>query len=404
MNAAAMASLFRRVDSFCERAIDSEFVRELEETSPAFEAAYPIHQNRQKIRRIRVILLTNAVLAVRKKVVEAGNTIGLPVAYNVLDFARYTDILKSRGNAEPIEIDVTSINGTPLPCLQAHVHGTNYKSYLVVLPGTFLADIYGLYGARLLEQNVRVFLQARTKVNRGIIDTVRESPDMFFAYNNGLTATAANIDMDRLPDGTLGIRSFTNLQIVNGGQTTASVLYAKDQTSADLSDVFIQMKLSVIEPEKVEEFVPKISRFANTQNRISEADFFSSHAFHVEMEKISRRLSAPPKPGALAPTKWFYERARGQYKDASAYGTVAERRRFSAEYPRSQVVNKTDLAKYLTTFECVPHLVSRGAQKCFLQFAEEVSKAWEKSQDQFNEGYFRIAMAKAIIFGSISET
>ena len=398
MNAAAMASLFRRVDSFCERAIDSEFVRELEETSPAFEAAYPIHQNRQKIRRIRVILLTNAVLAVRKKVVEAGNTIGLPVAYNVLDFARYTDILKSRGNAEPIEIDVTSINGTPLPCLQAHVHGTNYKSYLVVLPGTFLADIYGLYGARLLEQNVRVFLQARTKVNRGIIDTVRESPDMFFAYNNGLTATAANIDMDRLPDGTLGIRSFTNLQIVNGGQTTASVLYAKDQTSADLSDVFIQMKLSVIEPEKVEEFVPKISRFANTQNRISEADFFSSHAFHVEMEKISRRLSAPPKPGALAPTKWFYERARGQYKDASAYGTVAERRRFSAEYPRSQVVNKTDLAKYLTTFECVPHLVSRGAQKCFLQFAEEVSKAWEKSQDQFNEGYFRIAMAKAIIF------
>ena len=398
MNAAAMASLFRRVDSFCERAVDPEFVRELEETSPAFEAAYPIHQNRQKIRRIRVILLTNAVLAVRKKVVEAGKAIGLPVAYNVLDFARYTDILKSRGNAEPIEIDVTSINGTPLPCLQAHVHGTSYKSYLVVLPGTFLADMYGLYGARLLEQNVRVFLQARTKVNRGIIDTVRESPDMFFAYNNGLTATAASIDMERLPDGTLGIRSFTNLQIVNGGQTTASILYAKDQTRADLSDVFVQMKLSVIEPEKIEEIVPKISRFANTQNRISEADFFSSHPFHVEIEKISRRLSAPPKPGALAPTKWFYERARGQHKDASAYGTVAERRRFSAEYPRSQVVNKTDLAKYSTTFECVPHLVSRGAQKCFLQFAEDVSKTWEKSQDQFNEGYFRIVMAKAIVF------
>ncbi|MCY4558070.1 MAG: hypothetical protein OXF79_17215, partial [Chloroflexi bacterium] len=138
MNAAAMESLFRRVDSFCEKAIDPEFVRELEETSPAFEAAYPIHQNRQKIRRIRVILLTNAVLAVRKKVVEAGKTIELPVAYNVLDFARYTNILKSRGNAEPIEIDATSINGKPLPCLQAHVHGTSYKSYLVVLPGTFL--------------------------------------------------------------------------------------------------------------------------------------------------------------------------------------------------------------------------------------------------------------------------
>ena len=137
---------------------------------------------------------------------------------------------------------------------------------------------------------------------------------------------------------------------------------------------------------------------ANTQNRISEADFFSSHPFHVEMEKISRRLSAPPRAGALAPTKWFYERARGQYKDASAYGSVAERRRFTAEFPRNQVVNKTDLAKYSKTFECVPHLVSRGAQKCFLDFAEDVSKTWERNQDQFNEGYFRIAMAKAIVF------
>ena len=398
MNAAAMDSLFRRVDSFCENAVDPGFVRELEETSPAFEAAYPIHKNRKRLRRIRVILLTNAVLSVRKKVVEAGKTIGLPVAYNVLDFARYTDIRNSRGSVEPIEIDTTSINGRPLPCLQAHGHGTNCKSYLVVLPGTFLAEIYGLYGARLLEQNVRVFLQARTKVNKGIIDTVRDSPDMFFAYNNGLTATASNIDMERLPDGTLGIRSFTNLQIVNGGQTTASVLYAKDQRKADLSDVFVQMKLSVIVPDKVEEIVPNISRYANTQNRISEADFFSSHPFHVEMERLSRRSSAPPKPGALAPTKWFYERARGQYSDASAYGTDAERRRFSAEYPRNQMVNKTDLAKYSKTFECVPHLVSRGAQKCFLAFAEDVSRAWNTGQDQFNEGYFRIAMAKAMVF------
>ena len=398
LNAAGMEALFRRADAFCEKAIDPDFIRELEETSPAFEAAYPIYKNQRKIRRIRVILLTNAVLAVRKKIVEEGETIGIPVTYNVLDFARYMDILNSRGNAEPIEIDVVPINGKPLPCLQAHVHGTNYKSYLVVLPGTFLADIYGLYGARLLEQNVRVFLQARTKVNRGIIDTVRESPDMFFAYNNGLTATASRIDIERLPDGTLGIRSVSNLQIVNGGQTTASILYARDQNRADLADVFIQMKLSVIESEMVEEIVPKISRFANTQNPISEADFFSNHPFHVEMEKISRRLSAPPKAGSLAPTKWFYERARGQYKDASAYGSARERAKFRAEFPRNQVVNKTDLAKYSTTFECVPYLVSRGAQKCFLEFAENVSKIWEKHVDQFNEGYFRTAMAKAIVF------
>jgi hypothetical protein len=398
LNSSGMETLFRRVDSFLENAIKTEFINALEETSPAFEAAYPIYNNRRKIKRIRIILLSNAVLAVRKKVVEAGEIIGTPAAYNVLDFTRYVDILASQGNAEPIEIDVAEINGEPLPCLQAHVHGSDYSSFLVVLPARFLADIYGLYGPRLLEQNVRVFLQARTKVNRGIIDTVREAPKMFFAYNNGLTATASEVEIEELPGGGLGISSAKNLQIVNGGQTTASILYAKDQYKSDLTDVFVQMKLSVIKPELVDEIVPKISRFANTQNRISEADFFSSHPFHLEMEKISRRLSAPPKPGSLAPTKWFYERARGQYKDKSAYGSRNEKRRFEAEYPKKQVVSKTDLAKYQATFECMPHLVSRGAQKCFLDFAEGVSKEWAKSQDGFNEGYFRTVMAKAIVF------
>jgi hypothetical protein len=398
LNAAGMESYFRRVDSFIEKAVEPEFIEQLDETSPAFDAAYPIYAHRNQIKRIRVILLTNAALAVRKKIVEAGEILKKSVAYNVLDFARYVDILRSRGNAEPVEVDVSELNGGPLPCLRAHMPGNDYESYLVVLPGKFLAEIYGLYGARLLEQNVRVFLQARTKVNRGIIDTIRDKPEMFFAYNNGLTATAAGIELEEISDGMFGISSIRNLQIVNGGQTTASILYARDQSRSDLDDVFVQMKLSVIRPERVEEIVPKISRFANTQNRISEADFFSSHPFHVEMEKISRRVSAPAKAGTLAPTKWFYERARGQYRDAGAYGTPSERRRFTAEYPKNQVINKTDLAKYEATFECEPHLVSRGAQKCFLEFAEKVSISWGKKADDFNEGYFRNAMARAIVF------
>ena len=406
LNATGMKAMFRRAVTFCENAIDPDFVEELEETSPAFEAAYPIYTHRRKIKRIRVILLTNAILEVRRKVVEAGEAIGVPVAYNVLDFARYVDILESQGRAEPIEIDVVPINGEPLPYLQAHVHGSRYRSYLVVLPGSFLAKIYGLYGTRLLEQNVRVFLQARGKVNQGIIKTVREEPDMFFAYNNGLAATASRVETERMSDGTLGIRSLADLQIVNGGQTTASILYARDQSKADLTDVLVQMKLTVIETESVEKdktdnvekVVQNISRYANTQNRISKADFFSVHPFHAEMQKISRRLSAPPKPGELVPTKWFYERARGQYQDASAYGTPRKRRKFITEFPKTQVVNKTDLAKYIATFECVPHLVSQGAQKCFLVYADMVSKAWNKSEATFNEGYFQTCMAKAIVF------
>ena len=273
-----------------------------------------------------------------------------------------------------------------------------YASYLVAVPGKLLAEIYGMYGARLLEQNVRTFLQARTKVNKGIIDTIKNVPEMFFAYNNGLTATASAVKTTQIKGGGLGITSMSNLQIVNGGQTTASILYGRDKEKADLDDVFVQMKLSVVDPEIIEGVVPKIARYANTQNKVSESDFFSSHPYHLEMEKISRRLPAPPREGSLAATKWFYERARGQYRDKQAYLPEGQRRKFQAEFPRDQLIVKTDLAKYETTFECAPHIVSRGAQKCFLAFAENVGKQWEKDPSVYNEGYFKNLAAKSLVF------
>ena len=157
------------------------------------------------------------------------------------------------------------------------------------------------------------------------------------------------------------ITSIENLQIVNGGQTTASMLYARDKDKTDLSEVFIQVKLSVISEERIDEVVPKISRFANTQNRVSEADFFSNHPFHVRIETFSRRISSPPRDGQFAQSKWFYERARGQYKDGQAYLSEAKQQ-FLTEYPRQQMFTKTDLAKYEVSFGS-PHIVSQGAQK-----------------------------------------
>lgn len=398
LNAAQIDALFEQVRRFCELAVQPGFLNGIEETSPTFEAAWTIFSHRSKIRRIRVIALSNARLATRRKPEMTGEVLGVPFVCSVLDFARYVDIQNAHGGAEPIEIDVTALNGTPLPCLPAHTVGGDYASYLIAVPGPLLSEIYGLYGARLLEQNVRTFLQARTKVNAGIIKTLETVPEMFFAYNNGLTATASGVTTAKLPDGTLGISSIENLQIVNGGQTTASILYAKDQRKADLAGVFVQMKLSVVRPDRLEEIVPRISRFANTQNKVSEADFFSSHPVHLVLEQISRRQTAPARAGALSGSKWFYERARGQYRDRLAYGTAAERRRFELEFPKDQFIDKTELAKFEMTFACLPHIVSRHAQKCFLEFAERIAKAWETSEATFNEHWFRCAVAKAITF------
>lgn len=398
LNQGQVDSLYGRVERFYKNAIKPDYINTIEETSPTFQVAYPIFSDNALFKRVRVIIFTNARLASRKKGVDSKEIAGKKFIYNILDFSRYVDIVRSMGTPEPIEIDLEEEFQTTLPCLKAHTGSTEYASYLVVMPGDLLSRIYEIYGARLLEQNVRTFLQAKTKVNQGIITTIEKYPQMFFAYNNGLTATASGITTQELAPGVTTIKAINNLQIVNGGQTTASILYARDNKKANLDNVFVQMKLSVISEDRVEETVPKISKFANSQNKISDADFFSTHPFHVEMEKISRRLSAPQKEGAFAASKWFYERARGQYKNKFAYGKPAEKRKFEAEFPSDQVVEKTDLAKYALTFECLPQLVSQGAQKCFMHFADRIGKDWEENSNSYNDGYFKDVIAKTIVF------
>lgn len=398
LNADKIKVIFNRVRRFCEYSIQDEFLQGLEETSPEFELAWFIYRNAKLIKRIRCVMFSNARLATRKKVLEAGQVIDAEMTFNIIDFDRLISIQNTMGGVEPIELNLPELHGNTLPYLEAHFVDSEYESYLVVMPGLLLARIYGLYGARLMEQNVRTFLQARTKANKGILETAKEEPDMFFAYNNGITATASGIEIETGDDGKQGISRISNLQIVNGGQTTASLLYAHDRNQADLTQVFVQMKLSVVKPEHIDDVVPLISRYANTQNRISEADFSSSHPFHVEMQQISRKLATPVAAGALTTTRWFYERARGQYKNEGMLRNPADRKKFETEFPKTQVLQKTDLSKYQLTFDAQPHIVSLGAQKCFLQFTEEISDRWEQSTAKFNDEYFRQAISKAIVF------
>jgi hypothetical protein len=398
-NLSDIDALFRKLERFFQNALTPEFINALEESSPAFQAAYPIYSLQTRIKRIRLIIFTNAKLAVRSKKVDSKKVEGRTFTYNVLDLSRYADIENAQGQHEPIEIDISELNGGPLPCIEAHTEKGYYKAYLAAIPGTLLCEIYGRYGARLLEQNVRAFLQARGKVNQGIIKTILNEPEMFFAYNNGLSATASGIELARsTSDTSLGIKLLKDFQIVNGGQTTASLLYAKDNPPPGaapdfLSRIYVQMKLSIIEPGLAPSVVPNISKFANSQNKVSESDLFSNHPFHLEMEKISRRLLAPPAPGSMATSKWFYERARGQYRNELNRG----KRRFESEFPKDQVLDKTEFAKVEMTFMCRPDQVSKGAQKCFSEFADQIDGDWNANKDQFNDLYFKRAVSKAII-------
>ena len=127
--------------------------------------------------------------------------------------------------------------------------------------------------------------------------------------------------------------------------------------------IFVQMKLSVIDSEQSEVVVPRISEYANTQNRVNAADFFSNHPFHIRMEEFSRRIWAPAQQGAQRETKWFYERARGQYADAQSKLTPGEQKRFKAEYPKPQMFTKTDLAKFENVWDDHPKWVNLAARR-----------------------------------------
>lgn len=393
---AEMQACFHGLHAFLQKSLEPEWKNALEETAPGFGLADLIFQRWGAITKVRMFLLTNRDLGDRVDGKEAGEIDGRTVTYSVWDIKRLHHLLDAKQGQEAIEIDLEKDFEGSLPLLPAHFPSTEHESYLVVMPGSVLAAIYDRWGARLLEQNVRVFLQARGNVNKGIQRTLENAPSMFFAYNNGITATAEEVHTEK-KNGQLVLTGLKNFQIVNGGQTTASIHLAM-RNGMDLSEIFVQMKLSVIQPEKAEEVVPKISEYANTQNRVNAADFFTNHPFHVRMEEFSRRLFVPSSDGKFQETRWFYERARGQYSDARAQKTSTERRKFDLVHPRSQLFNKTDLAKFLNVWECKPHIVSLGAQKNFADFAVGIGKTWAKDDKSFNENYFMDAISKAIVF------
>lgn len=396
LTATDMEAVFKRSTTFLRRSLEAPFRDSLDETSAGFGLASLIADSWSLVSRVRIILITNRLLSSRVDGREAGELDGRAIVYSVWDLGRLQRYAQSGKSREDMVVELEEHGGC-VPALRAHLTRADYEAYLLVIPGSQLASIYDRWGARLLEQNVRVFLQAKGNVNKGIRNTLENDGEMFFAYNNGITATAEEV-FTKHERGGLVVERVRNLQIVNGGQTTASVYAASRKKEIDLSRVFVQMKLSIIAPERAEEVVPKISEYANSQNKVNAADFFANHPFHLRFKDFSEKLFAPSRDGAFRESKWFYERARGQYQDARGGLSVSAAKKFELEYPKKQVITKTDLAKFLVVWEGLPHVVSTGAQKNFAQFAATVGKEWNDHADRFNEAFFREAVAKAIVF------
>ena len=149
------------------------------------------------------------------------------------------------GEREGITIDFNDYGG-PVPCVPQKSENGYYTAYLAFVSGEMLANLYERHKTRLLEMNVRVFLSQRVKVNQGIRDTIRNEPSMFGAYSNGITVYDDDLSTVDLDDGSLALSVVQDFQIVNGGQTTASLYHTRRTHKADLSETFVQMKVMVI--------------------------------------------------------------------------------------------------------------------------------------------------------------
>ena len=385
---------FRRLRSFLDWCLKGRYV-ELEESSPVFDMAAHIHGFRDGMTQARLCVITDGRTTV--ETLPQGSLGDVPVTGSLWDMVRLHRLSTSGQQRGAISIDLLERFGGPLPCLPAESGQEGYRAFLTLIPGDMMRSIYSDFGPRLLERNVRAFLQASGKVNRGIRDTISAEPERFLAYNNGITLTAEAVHLTDI-GGAKAIARLDGLQIVNGGQTTASLL-ATERGRADLSQVYVAAKLIEIEAGEIhDELVRKVSRYANSQNRISEADFSANDPFHVGIEELSRTTWAPAPEGTQRQTKWFYERARGQYQDArTAEGTPARRRAFSIEHPTGQRFTKTDLAKFENTWDQLPHIVSRGAQK---NFSDYMMRLGERDQLTVDRTRFERLVGRAILFRS----
>ncbi len=363
----------------------------MEPASPAFDMMERLCQVYDSTRRLRVIVLADGLAA---DITPEPAGAHFEVVADVWDLRRVYRADSSGLPYEPIHIDIEQRMGAPLPCLPMPASSADYDCYLAILPGSLLHSIYHEYGARLLELNVRSFLQARGKVNRGIRDTLKGEPARFLAYNNGISATAEQVELVGNGDGGLAIRAVKGLQVVNGGQTVASIHRACERDGVALDDVFVQAKITIVQPEHIETLVPLVSRYANTQNRVNEADFSANHPFHVRIQQLSNNVWAPGEQ-----SRWFYERARGQYQVAKAReGTTPARlRRFNAANPTSQKFDKVLLAKYVNAWDQLPHVVSRGGQKNFVAFMDRLARQHARDWEP-DAAYYKHLVAKAIIF------
>ena len=355
------------------------------------------------IDKVKLIIVTNKRLSERIKTLPSEDFNGKKVEINVWSLTRLYELYESGREKEPIIIETEKFNLDGIPCIKAEMSGNlDYDAYLAIVPGNFLHQIYYEHGSRLLEGNVRAFLSNRGKINKGIRLTIKNEPTKFFTYNNGIACTASEIT---LSDDGHKIIAMEDLQIINGGQTTASLTSAVLKDKMSLDNIFVPMKLTVVKNDDYDTMIQNISKYANSQNKVKDSDLFSNHPFHRTFESLAKRIQAPAHGESVNNTMWYYERSRGKYEQEQFKLTKkSERENYVKKFPKNQVIKKEELSKYFTCAELLrPDQVSKGPEKCMSFFAEKIDERFQKLPESFNDQFFKNCICYAILFKTVDK-
>ena len=407
--------IVKRMQNFIEESVNGDMANYCDDSDPAIIVAKEFRKRIGKtmidteIIRFKFFIISNKILSKNVKNVSREDFLDRPVELSVWTLERFFQTFETN-TSEIIEFDTSDFGCDGIQYLKADLgNGVDYNAYMGIVPGKFLADIYLKYGSKLLQGNVRAFLSFRGKVNKGIRETIDKHPENFFTYNNGIAIVARSVDFSS--DGSK-IVHFRDPQIINGGQTTAALASAiiKKEAHKGMDNLYVPMKLTVlnIEDEMSEEQVEgynqitrDISKCANSQNSVSEADFFSNHPFHVLMEKLSKKVMAPPVNGNPYQTIWFYERSRGKWEQEQMKMTQAQRKIFCEKNPKRQVIKKEKLAKCLNTIYMNPNQVCQSSAINFSRFAVKINDIYDHHKDDINETFFKKSIDSVIIFDTL---
>lgn len=392
--------LLKKVSKFYKTCGTNDF-EALEESSDGYQAYKFIKGHKADIETVNIILLTNdETIRYIPDDVHYGK---ITVRFDVWDIERlYQSVLGGTAVERQLVVKLKKKYGESLPLIKVKGDNEIYDCYIGVISGELLARIYETEGQDLIQKNVRSFLQAIGKVNKGIKVSLANEPQMFMAYNNGISTIAESIAIDegRSNGDIVDVTEITGWQIVNGGQTTASI-YNAYKAKLPLEQVNVQIKLSVIkQKDRAEEIIHNISKYANSQNKINMSDFNANDAYHVKMERLSRATPIPVAKGKST-DYWFYERARGQYLvELNRQPTAAAKKEFKSRCPKNRCISKTVAAKCVMAYRGYPDIVSKGLETSFIYFSDMVSKG--EVPEPSEQSYIEM-IAKVILFNSCDE-